>query len=260
MLVFFDVDGTIVDDATQRIPDSAVRAVEQLTENGHTAIVNTGRPFGNIDPRVRNMAFSGWVSACGMEILLEGRWLRRDVPDKALCRYVRECVRQCEMQVLYEGEDVLLRDGRFSSGPQPDTEARRMAARGLPNRELDTLTDWEFVKFCTYDAPGCRRERLLELLSPYFTGTDRGGGMVEFVLNGHTKAQGMEPIMEALGADRSQVYAIGDTTNDLPMFRMAGHTACMGDGMEELKTLAEFVTAPVLEDGLEKALRHFGLI
>ena len=32
MVVFFDIDGTIVDDATQIIPASAVRAVERLRQ------------------------------------------------------------------------------------------------------------------------------------------------------------------------------------------------------------------------------------
>ena len=34
----------------------------------------------------------------------------------------------------------------------------------------------------------------------------------------------------------------------------------LGGGMEEVKAVAEYVTAPVMEDGIEKALAHFGLI
>lgn len=260
MIVFFDVDGTIIDDETQIIPESTVRALEKLKENGHLAVVNTGRPFGNIDYRLRNMAFTGWSAACGMEIMLNGTWLRHDVPDKELCRYVRKCVHECGMQVMFEAENALLRDGDYSHARLAEMDYEHLAARGVPVLEVDTLEDWDFVKFCTYDAPGCNREKLLELLEPYFVGTARDGGMIEFVLKGHTKAQAMQEIMDALGYDRDQVYAIGDTTNDLPMFRMAAHAACMGNGMAEAKAQAEFVTTSVLEDGIEKALRHFGLI
>ena len=66
MVVFFDLDGTVVDDTTQIIPDSAIRAVEELGHRGHLAVVNTGRPYGHIDPRIRQMAFSGWICGCGM--------------------------------------------------------------------------------------------------------------------------------------------------------------------------------------------------
>lgn len=31
-------------------------------------------------------------------------------------------------------------------------------------------------------------------------------------------------------------------------------------GMEKVKAVAGYVTAPVMEDGIEKALAHFGLL
>lgn len=258
MIVFFDVDGTIVDDDTQQIPESAVRAVEQLRRNGHLAVVNTGRPFGHIDPRVKAMAFSGWIAACGMQIQLDGKWLHLDLPDHRLCCQVRQAVRECGMQVLYEAEDALVRDGECSVHPRVMPEIRRLSARNLPIVEMGQGHD--FVKFCTYDAPGCRREEFVERMKPWFTATYRANTMIEFVKNGNTKAKGMELLVNALGYDRSQVYAIGDTTNDLPMFRFAAHSACMGGGMEEAKKAAEFVTADLLSDGVEKAMQHFGLI
>ena len=70
----------------------------------------------------------------------------------------------------------------------------------------------------------------------------------------------MELILRHLGVDAKDTLAIGDSTNDLPMFRLAGHTVCMGGGMDEVKRLCEYVTDPVMEDGIEKALEHYGLI
>ncbi len=44
------------------------------------------------------------------------------------------------------------------------------------------------------------------------------------------------------------------------LFDIAAHTVCLGGGMEEVKAVVEYVTTPVMEDGIEKALAHFGLI
>lgn len=260
MVVFFDIDGTIVDDETQIIPESAVRAVEALGKNGHLAVVNTGRPLGNIDPRVRAMAFGGWVCACGMEVWLDGQWLYRQLPDETLCGYIRDSIRQCRMQMLYEAEDGILTDGRWSMGPVAAKEAARMHKKGFAVREIDSLPRPEFVKFVTYDSPGGDRAEMIRRMEPYFTCIDRGGGMIEYVLKGCSKAHGMARLLDALDCPREQTLAIGDSTNDLPMFAGAGHTVCMGGGMEELKRQAEFVTASVLDDGIEKALKHYGLI
>ena len=46
----------------------------------------------------------------------------------------------------------------------------------------------------------------------------------------------------------------------LPMFAMAGTTICLGDGVESVKAAADYVTDPVLGDGVFNALRHYGLI
>ena len=259
MVVFFDIDGTIVDDDTQIIPESAVRAVERLGENGHLAVVNTGRPYSHIDPRVREMAFGGWICGCGMEIRLYDSWLVRRAPEEALCRLVRNAVRECGMMAMYESRDgALLTDGKFSENEKIALEAERMRARGFQVLPLGDPP--RFMKLVTYDGPDCRREEFIRMVSPWFVCIDRGDTMLELVLKGCSKAGGMEELLTRLGLPRQQTLAIGDSTNDLPMFAFAAHSACMGNGMRQLKERAEFVTAPALEDGVEKALKHFGLI
>ncbi|HIT33921.1 MAG TPA: HAD hydrolase family protein [Candidatus Faecousia intestinigallinarum] len=260
MVVFFDIDGTIVDEATQILPQSAVDAVAELVRRGHQAIVNTGRPFGHIDPRVRAMAFTGYVCGCGMERILDGKVVSRAMPEESLCRYVRDSVRECGMQVLYEGETELYSDGRWSLGAAAVREAARMHKKGFATREIDSLPHCRFMKFVTHDAPGCRREEMLRRMQPYFSCIDRDNSMVEYVLKGYSKAGGAAALLAELGCPRSQVYAIGDSANDLPMFAQAAHTAALGDGMAQLKAQAEYVTAPVLQDGVAQALRHWGLI
>jgi hydroxymethylpyrimidine pyrophosphatase-like HAD family hydrolase len=70
----------------------------------------------------------------------------------------------------------------------------------------------------------------------------------------------VQRLLDHLGAQREDTFAFGDSTNDISMFRAVGHSICMGDGMEEAKAHAEFVTADLLEDGIEKGLQHYGLI
>ncbi len=261
MVVFFDIDGTVVDDATQVIPVSAIRAVERLREKGHIPVVNTGRPFSHIDPRVRAMAFQGWVCGCGMEIRLGDEWLIRTRPSEEICRKTVEAAHRCRMAALYEadGGAILLEKGGVRH-PNGETETARMMKKGFPVREFAPGEAPDFLKLVTYDTPGCRRAEFLAEMEQYYVCIDRGGTMLELVKKGCSKGAGITYLLEKLGAVRDQVLAIGDSTNDLPMFALAGHTVCMGGGMAELKAQAEFVTAPVLEDGIEKALTHFGLI
>ena len=54
--------------------------------------------------------------------------------------------------------------------------------------------------------------------------------------------------------------AFGDGGNDIPMLQHVPYGVAMGNACEELKSVADYITESVDEDGIENALRHFGLI
>ncbi|MBQ3488899.1 MAG: HAD-IIB family hydrolase [Clostridia bacterium] len=261
MVIFFDIDGTIIDNETQIIPESTLRAVKALGEKGHLAVVNTGRPFAHIDPRIREMAFGGWVCGCGMEIRLGGGWLYRRCPGPEVCAEIRKAVLECGMQVLYEAQDgAVYTDGAHSLHPEILRETAGMRKKGFHVGDISELPGPAFMKLITYDWPGCRREEFISRVGERFHCIDRGDTMLELVLKDCSKAKGMEELLEHLGVPRAETFAIGDSTNDLPMFSVAGTGICMGNGMAELKEKADFVTESVLDDGIEKALKHYSLI
>ena len=58
----------------------------------------------------------------------------------------------------------------------------------------------------------------------------------------------------------SEAMAFGDGGNDLPIVRDAAVGVAMGNACEELKAAADYVSSSVDEDGISRALEHFGLI
>lgn len=260
MVVFFDIDGTIVDNDSQIIPQSAVDAVAALKKNGHLPVVNTGRPYSHIDPRVRAMDFSAWVCGCGMETMLNGVWLNRSAPDEELCRFVVEKARQTGVLPLYEAEDgSIVYDPSLFGNPKQLLEIQQMKGKGF---SIHTIQEHpQFMKFVTWEGRPNGSALFWQAMEPYFEIIHRGkNSFTEYVLKGHSKANGMQALLDRLGVSRENTLAIGDSTNDLPMFSVAAHTACMGNGMEELKARSEYITASVLEGGIAQALRHFRLI
>ena len=260
MVVFFDIDGTIVDNETQIIPESTVEAIRLLREKGHIPVVNTGRPYGQIDPRVRAMDFDGWIGACGMEVILNGEFIHKDYPTQELCdRIIRGC-RENRMLIQAESEDTLFYDGDLTYTPAPLREAARLEKKGIRVIPYQQVENCRFIKFVTHENPDSNREGFLALMKPYYDPVYHRGTMIEYIKKGNTKADGMEKILKALNIPKEQTFAIGDSENDLPMFAAAGTTICMGDGMEKLKEQADYITDAVLEDGIYNALKHFSLI
>ena len=95
--------------------------------------------------------------------------------------------------------------------------------------------------------PGCTSGRW----HPAFTditakGADKGEGLLAMAAH-----QGLNP---------QQTMAFGDGGNDSSMVRGAGIGVAMGNAIDELKEIADYVTTSVDDDGIRNALRHFGLI
>jgi HAD superfamily hydrolase (TIGR01484 family) len=76
---------------------------------------------------------------------------------------------------------------------------------------------------------------------------------------GVSKASGLQSVCRRLGVDRSDVLAIGDGRNDVEMLAWVGRGVAMGQAPEEVKQVADDVTASVEEDGAAVELeRWFG--
>ena len=54
--------------------------------------------------------------------------------------------------------------------------------------------------------------------------------------------------------------SFGDGGNDISMLRHAAIGVAMGQAKEDVKAAADYVTAPIHEDGISKAMKHFGII
>ena len=77
---------------------------------------------------------------------------------------------------------------------------------------------------------------------------------------GINKSYGMEKYLEYVGLTRKDAIAFGDGPNDLDMLSFAETGVAMGNGLEEVKKLADFVTKDINENGIAYALKELGLV
>lgn len=260
MVIFFDIDGTLMDEKSQILPQSAADAIGALVRAGHIPVVNTGRPYTHIDPRVRALPFAGWICAGGQQVRLQERWLKNETVPVEWMPAVIEAVRKNNLQVVYEAEGGFYLDGANSDKhPEIAIQSGLIRSIGCYVRDISQGLEHPVVKFCTFDVPGCDRGAFIEEVSQWFDPIDRRG-MAEFLIRGNSKAAGLQLVLDAIGCPIADTMAFGDSGNDLPMLQAVAIGVCMGNGVAEAKQTAHFVTKSVLEDGIAYALRHFGLI
>ena len=123
----------------------------------------------------------------------------------------------------------------------------------------DHYGEWEINKLscATNDAD---REGCFAALEEHYTYLIHNSSVVECVPKGYTKATGMRKMCEALGIDRADTIAVGDSVNDLAMLEYAGVGIAMGNGSAEAKAAADYVTSELQDDGIYNAMLYFGLI
>lgn len=258
-VLFFDIDGTIWW-YKNFIPDSTREAIRMLKENGHKLFLNSGRARGHIqNPDLLSLGFDGIVSGCGTVIEYDGEFkLKKLVEPKVLARAI-ETVRHYGMRPILEGVEHLYLDRDEWEG---DGYYEKLSAdlNGQFRQVRDYWMKWDDVCKFSCDTTDADIEACREALKEDFSFVIHNPYVSEIVPVGHDKATGIDFVLDMLGADRGDSFAFGDSINDKEMIEAAGVGVVMGNGTDELKAIADYVTTHLKEDGIYNACRHYGLI
>lgn len=268
-LIFFDIDGTLVDFSMQ-IPDSTLEGLQLARANGHRIAICTGRPYTNIYPFLLDFGFDGVVASAGAYIQYRDKKIYHSIlaPEKLVIladlfrrhgaayflqgysgRFVSEPDSLVMDEILSEGEGAKkLREGMIlceaperQEGMECGVYFQSDAVVEQMQREADAATDGYFC----------------------LTGCSFGTDIVysgEITRKGVNKATGMQRLLEAMGMSQQDSVAFGDGSNDFEMIQFAGQGIVMGNGIPKLKECGDYVTTAIDQDGIWNGLKHLGLI
>lgn len=257
--VFFDIDGTLWDEK-QQIPESTKEALRLLKKNGHYMFLCSGRTRVFIpQEELMPLGFDGILAGCGTYGEFEGEVKYYHKIDRAQIR--RECAYMDSLQASYilEGRYALYLDEERFPEEYPFCTQMKEILKDKLLRVSGNEEQLEVSKFCVnYLEQG--HEVLEAELAKRYTVIPRVGNFMEVIPKEHNKATGIREMCRILNIAREDTYAFGDSTNDLDMLRYVAHSVAMGDGMQEAKEAAEYVTRDLWDDGIYHGLKYYGLI
>ena len=123
-----------------------------------------------------------------------------------------------------------------------------------------TPEDWKHIHKTFYHGGNPVYAEVAAAMPAGVTLTELGLGFAEATATGVNKATAMEAVRAYLGANEWRTMACGDSDNDLPMLRAADVSVCMGNGNDNAKAAATWVTTDIRDNGLANAFAHFGLL
>lgn len=256
--VFFDIDGTLVSFRTHRIPDSTFAAVTALRKQGIKVYIATGRPLPFID-NLGALSYDGMITVTGAHCFAADGTVISHTPVP------REDVeRVIAYHETYPGSYPVLfvcTDGVFATSVNDDV--RSVLAQlnlAIPpvlpvglGRNKSVL---QMISFFGQDKeddymhtlmPGCISMRW----HPLFT---------DIIAAGVSKSAGIDSVLRYEGIPLQETMAFGDGGNDVDMLGHVAYGVAMGNASPQVQEAACYVTATVDDNGIERALRHFGLL
>ena len=274
--LFFDIDGTLVDSPrSNEIEDDVRDLLKKARENGYGCFIASGRNRKGIEKYMGD-GFDGYVYADGAGIELTGH-------EPVFFPIEEELVRKLEDIVMrqyhgnfcpwskdwgYASDDTFdLFCGYAGISPAADDVEKQMAEKaGL--KRLAERDPGEPILSCDVEFPSCIEEKdfmehLDERLEYISTSASYGRGGIctgEVTAKGVTKGSGARQLVAMLGGDMKDTYAFGDSMNDAMILKEVRHGICMGNGAEELKAIADYVTDDINYGGIEKAMKHYKII
>lgn len=254
--VFFDIDGTLYDTSV-KIPGSTRESILKLQENGHVALIATGRAPMMFKELRETLNIHSYVSMNGQYVVHNDQVIFKNPLNKDKLRQLVTTIEAEEGPFIFLDQENMV--SRLKEHPRYDAALNTL---GLPFgyrhdpdyfKERDVLQGLLFANKSEYND-------ILDRYADDFHFIQWHDVCIDILPKGGSKALGIRHMIEVLGIDINDTVAFGDGANDHEMIREVGIGVAMGNSSNALKEDADFVTAHVDDDGIQKGLEQLGLI
>lgn len=256
--IFFDIDGTLVSLKTRHYPVSVPDAIRQLKERGILVYVATGRSKFEIvqEHLLDGLSFDGYLTNNGQDCYdAEGR----SIYSKPLAPSEAEAILHWTEEHNEPCWIVSGKESRMShSTPRTSSALAYIHTRDPQIGALRPMLKDPIYKIVLFLDREEAKEPLT--LAPNCRWTQWSEHGCDIICKDGGKVNALREIIEAHGIRPEEVMAFGDSQNDVEMLKAAGIGVAMDNGTQECKDAADYITDSCENDGLVKALRHFGLI
>lgn len=257
--LFFDIDGTLVSFGTHTIPASTLEAISAAREKGLKVFIATGRPkviINNLAPLQERGLIDGYITMNGGYCYVGDEVIYKSAIPADEVQMMARLSRENGFPCIFVQEHTI-------AVCQPNARVNEifhnfLQVDALPVRSFEEATDGEVFQM----SPFITAEEEVEI-APLIPNCELGRWFPAFTdvtAKGNTKQRGIDEMIRHFGIKLEETMSFGDGGNDISMLRHAAIGVAMRNANLEVQQTADYVTDSVDEDGIAKALKHFGII
>ena len=172
------------------------------------------------------------------------------------CREIASLIKKYEIDAVLESKDHVYFNTNIKNTFVQKIKERytnngfNVSTSENPNLFFDKFTIW-------FDH---NIQEFRNNISQDFDVIERSEEMWEIVPKNHSKATGIQTVVDDFHSDLDHCYVFGDSFNDESMLRYVKHSIVMANGVQMMKDIAYFVTKDIEDNGIAYALEKLNLI
>jgi Cof subfamily protein (haloacid dehalogenase superfamily) len=263
-LIALDVDGTLVNDEHQIMPMTK-KIVRELAERGLMIVLCTGRGPRNTLPILEELGIDGYMLNHNGAVTCHSRPYRVLEQSTFPVRLVSQVIDYCRQTGVHF--DLCTADELYCESLADDVREmyEHFLIRPVKMENAMSLAE-PIVKLTLFGEPS-QMDRVQADFTKQFVDrhewTDQlvmirsDIRFIDFMLPNVSKGIALHQLCVKYEIDPSQVIAIGNYYNDQQMIEFAGVGIAMANSPDDLKSLADDVTASNNEEGVYHALRKY---
>lgn len=262
-LIAVDVDGTLIN--SDGIITTRTRyALIAATRAGHEVMIVSGRPTYGLRKQAEALLFDelgGILSAYNGGQLYDFKnkeVLKNHPMDYDLTMEILEFSKSLDLEVMVPHGEYIYTDDpdNFYSNRESD----------MLDMEISVIKDirdrLDFVPNKLLFAQDPEKidpeiEKLFDKFGDKTVQVKSARFFHEVVPLGLSKGSSILEACNIFGIDKKDVIVFGDEMNDVSMFEVAGTGVAMGNAVDTIKSMADFVTKTNNEDGIAHYLENF---
>jgi len=265
-LIAIDIDDTLLD-SNGKILESSIRAIRDSIKSGIKVVLCSGRPFAGIKSYLNMLEISGnnqYVVAYNGAIIksASGKTIAENLLDNYQYRKLTEFGKKHNISFNVLDNNSIIYTANHNVNRFTVLQAWENHA-GLLIREPDELpSNFMIAKglFIGEDEQlNIIEEKVFQSFGSNLYVVRSANNFLEVMHKNVNKGNAIEILAKTLKIQASEVMAIGDEKNDIPMFNFAGTAIAMGNASELVKNHANYIADDNDSGGIAESIAKFAL-
>lgn len=254
-IVFFDIDGTLIELGKKEMRPKVVEAINKLQENGIMVFAATGRP-PYIVPKFDGVEFDGMLTFNGQLCIYQDKIIHQNPLDKEEALKIIENAKSINKACMAANATRMGANFYDKALDEYMLIADPNGAKVVDDFN-ELVSEEPYQMMISVDK---EQEKIVMKDLNHISATRWHPGSIDVIPSHGGKGIGIKKILEHFGFDVSESMAFGDGGNDIDMLETVGVGIAMGNAFDEVKKIADYITKDVSEDGVYWALKEFNLI